>query len=572
MKPLPSPIHVNGFTDSDHLQIPQHPRQRSSSSHSYDSRSSSHEISGPPMSPLKPEPKEPKVTTHVKSKHRHRNDSKSRKHSHRHQQQHQQQALVNHKGHADVDENGHIYCEPASPRDVYSRNIPFHDSEPFECHVKVRRNPLDDNQEQGGLSVNIPSVANGPASLSNTLKGDSNINTKPESSQRTRGHRNNRYRELPCPTIYGTDISIEYNGKIPKRNTVYSLSRDSGVNCVGLTDTSGNLQSGKEKRLSGLNVLNNQTGTGSRLAGGSSSTTTLNNHNRTSFDSNLVMHQAQVHGTADYVSHSHQDSGFSSPRTDNEFAIHNTSSELFNSLPLNTSNHLSLDTSLGGHKNCLRSGSGKDSSTERKQLGNVQKSKEVDQSRDKENRLRHPAVSVESIPITSSEKYPSYGHLHSYDERDTNTTTSSSKSSSSKVTVLERPLQTDGHNFTTSHTPRSKGKGHISHDQLQSSLVKESPYMEIQAVPDCPLHGEQQRSSRNLADQKEDSFKRHSIAMRETKHHSGQWDHHRQSNHRYHSGVDPSTRKALESANRGQHGASDPRLAFLGDCEVVGIV
>ncbi|XP_029651203.1 uncharacterized protein LOC115224440 isoform X2 [Octopus sinensis] len=38
-----------------------------------------------------------------------------------------------------------------------------------------------------------------------------------------------------CEDYYGNDISIEYKGKLPNKYSMYAYSRDSGVNCIGLS-------------------------------------------------------------------------------------------------------------------------------------------------------------------------------------------------------------------------------------------------------------------------------------------------------------------------------------------------
>ncbi|KAJ8318478.1 hypothetical protein KUTeg_003569 [Tegillarca granosa] len=44
----------------------------------------------------------------------------------------------------------------------------------------------------------------------------------------------NHYSMTPYNIPPGNDISFEYQGRLPKKNSAYAVSRDSGVNCVGL--------------------------------------------------------------------------------------------------------------------------------------------------------------------------------------------------------------------------------------------------------------------------------------------------------------------------------------------------
>ena len=115
----------------------------------------------------------------------------------------------------------------------------------------------------------------------------------------------------------GNDISIEYHGRVPKRNTGYSMSRDSGVNCIGLTEASYLPRIDRTpntRNHSNEVILNNECHLKHSIPQAAS---TPNN--------NLVVHKATAHDT---ITKLPQDSGFSSPRIEAEKSQHNNSCKI----------------------------------------------------------------------------------------------------------------------------------------------------------------------------------------------------------------------------------------------------
>lgn len=101
-----------------------------------------------------------------------------------------------------------------------------------------------------------------------------------------------KYREMHCASFPNSDIGIEYNVRMPRKHSRMSQSRDSGVNCVVLTD--------KHTGQPTVPPLQNH------LAH-------LEQHdNRSPVNHWLSTHEAQIHSIPEHV---HEDSGFNSPRT-----------------------------------------------------------------------------------------------------------------------------------------------------------------------------------------------------------------------------------------------------------------
>lgn len=525
MKPCPLPADINGHHNTNNgLHSNLHvPRQQSSSSHSHDSRSSSFDVSPSPHR-----------GGHDNHKHRHRSSSKGRRHSLRHPP-----TAANPNEYVEYDRDSHIYCEPSNPPNLYARNIQY-EGVGAETSTPVHSNnksmSLNSKQQKQAISSNGRDVVD---------SHDGVPHSKSLPSPRPKSARLIRYKELQCPSFCGNDISIEYKGRMPKRNSHFSLSRDSGVNCVGLKEGTGNQQSLKDCKLT---VLNNQTGpTNSRSNGALN----LSNHNRVSAETTFPVQQDA--GVPELVPHSHQDSGFSSPRTDATKAY---ADYHHHSLPLNISTD-SNNRGPGSGKLQSKTLPTKVLDSKPPNTGSHSHREGGRTEKGKENKIR--GLSQDSIQITSSEKYPSYGQLHILEE-----TGSSSRSGSSKTTVVER-----------SGDPAVKGgpRGFLSLDTTTPSPSKhDSTYMEIQLVTsDCPIHGDSPRTSHH----KDDVTKRHSHGnkTRDNKHHSGQWNHHRLSSNVHHYGNLEKTVNGKDSRGQQQHqNSSSSRLAFLGDCEVVGIL
>lgn len=156
------------------------PRPHSCSSHSHDSWSSGHELS--PSHPTR-------CPSHHKARDRPRSQttspSKSRKRASHKLQSPQDYDLSR--------QESNFYYEPESV-DSYVLNQP-------PPRLPQRRNEPD------------PEYVN--------LMDFSKTSTAPQ---------------LACPGLCGSDISVRYLGQMPKKNVSYSMSRDSGVNCIGLAE------------------------------------------------------------------------------------------------------------------------------------------------------------------------------------------------------------------------------------------------------------------------------------------------------------------------------------------------
>ena len=116
---------------------------------------------------------------------------------------------------------------------------------------------------------------------------------QPQSNQR-KSRVFKKYRELHCGSFPTSDISIEYHGKLPGKNSKMSQSRDSGVNCVGLQ---------QPQHHNGVTPLNN-----------SAHLTTHHSPGATTCEhacNGQISHQVQVHRIPEDV---HEDGGFQSPR------------------------------------------------------------------------------------------------------------------------------------------------------------------------------------------------------------------------------------------------------------------
>ena len=168
------------------------------------------------------------------------------------------------------------------------------------AHRHRAEDEVDSDQEDSNLYCEPEFKYNPHHSGMNTAK-EQFTGEKPSLPPRTfhyNKHRNHK-------NHLGNDISIEYYGRMPKRNTGYSMSRDSGVNCVGLTDASclphiertpTTVTHGNVDVIlnNGCHAKNNNPQATSTPRG----------------DNNLKVHQATVHEPSKLA----QDSGFSSPR------------------------------------------------------------------------------------------------------------------------------------------------------------------------------------------------------------------------------------------------------------------
>ena len=146
-----------------------------------------------------------------------------------------------------------------------------------------------------------------------------------------------KYREMYCAS-FPNDTTSEYIGKLPSKETGYSMSRDSGVNCVGLNQGEGVKVVTKvsetveeTQKISPPNPppLNNQTQQPPpkqhqhqqqqvlELNNLRFVQTTFHNDNANS----VTVHKAQIHCIPET---SQEDSGFNSPRLDNLDSLNNT--------------------------------------------------------------------------------------------------------------------------------------------------------------------------------------------------------------------------------------------------------
>ena len=110
-----------------------------------------------------------------------------------------------------------------------------------------------------------------------------------------------KYRELQCKSFpNNNDITIQYNGHLSMKNTGCTKSRDSGVNCIGLRN---NQPSGKVNKKSESPIpesLNNG----------------LNvNKSNISPTPKSLLHSTPKSLIHSIPEHSHEDSGFNSPKT-----------------------------------------------------------------------------------------------------------------------------------------------------------------------------------------------------------------------------------------------------------------
>ena len=203
---------------------------------------------------------------------------------------------------------------------------------------------------------------------------------------------------------FGNDINIEYHGRMPRRNTGLSMSRDSGVNCVGLTDaTCFQLERTPNSKKHNDTVLNNEHYVKNSIPQAAS----------TPRENNLVVHQATVHETHVKLP---QDSGFSSPRVDAD----------------------AMQPQEQGFKSFAK----------HNQMGKSERGKH----RAKRNsaafkQRRNIFLSSDSLEITGSEFYPSYhgGVIPDIQQRNNQEQngqqpgSSSISTSSTNQTVVERP-------------------------------------------------------------------------------------------------------------------------------------
>ena len=292
------PPHLGGFLDDSFHAGGAIPRQRSTSSAS--SRSSSYqEIPGSPSK--KQELMEPVVKTRKVRRH-----SSHRKSSDRHSKLHPQTIL----------ENGDFDVRPKSGS---SRNKQYENLDDVNRHGDTLEESAGHYQDINDLSTH-----------QQPLEGEPNVADNPFHSQKHR-HRPGqkarifrKYREMHCTSFCDNDISIEYHGKLPKKDSMFSMSRDSGVNCVGLgnalittstpSDAVKNSSCVQSQRSSTPVQLNNQ-----QLQSSTQQQQQPNNlkiiettFNNDSANTITIHHQAQIHCIPEM---SQEDSGFNSPRT-----------------------------------------------------------------------------------------------------------------------------------------------------------------------------------------------------------------------------------------------------------------
>ena len=148
-----------------------------------------------------------------------------------------------------------------------------------------------------------------------------------------------KYREMKCGSFLSNDINVEYQGRLDKRASQFAKSRDSGVNCVGLSLTeTNNMDGGPQTKLvnsdgarpssQALQQVNNLSGgEATKLSNLSPQVQAQNSpthssprvaspaHNSPAVASpahNSLVHEVLVHHSPENV---HEDSGFNSPRT-----------------------------------------------------------------------------------------------------------------------------------------------------------------------------------------------------------------------------------------------------------------
>ena len=328
------------------------------------------------------------------------------------------------------------------------------------------------------------------------------------------------------------------------------MSRDSGVNCIGLGENSktGNPR-GKQQRMptGSMNILNNQT----------------REQCQRNYENNVVSHQAMVHVPDHLVNQ--QDSGFSSPRTDPD-----NNSSLYQQI-----NNLSMDQ-CNNDSNSVKSAteqtdSGRKDQVLTRETNNNSSKPEMDRYAGRKSGHDHAekvggkrsAVSMETLTITGSEVYPPYMPPPSFavEKEGGSLTPSSSWSGSSKQTVMERFPHLNGHALSTSNP---------------GSLVRNEPYMELQVAHDCPYHGDAAQGHMKGYERSP----RRSRYRQPSQGAGGQCPVHTHPGDRQTTRND-SVRRSLtdkmvanmtDSHQRANQKGHDPRLAFLGDVEVVGIV
>ena len=128
---------------------------------------------------------------------------------------------------------------------------------------------------------------------------ESNIYCEPDSVRASEGMATPQYKGHPH-SLRGNDISVQYYGRMPRKGAFMSMSRDSGVNCIGMEPSSSRLQSR------------------SRSSGKRSHSTGRTQKQAPPRASSPIKHQAMVHQPPGGAA-MHQDSGFSSPRTDGDY-------------------------------------------------------------------------------------------------------------------------------------------------------------------------------------------------------------------------------------------------------------
>jgi hypothetical protein len=107
-----------------------------------------------------------------------------------------------------------------------------------------------------------------------------------------------KYREMKCTSFCTNDISVEYCGKMPRKSHGISKSRDSGVNCIGLSNSNV-----PKPQMYGKNHYNAYQMPVSNCE--------EPGKDNTAPRPNALVHQAQIHM---HPGASHEDSGFNSMR------------------------------------------------------------------------------------------------------------------------------------------------------------------------------------------------------------------------------------------------------------------
>ena len=297
-------------------------------------------------------------------KHHNHHRRPSRKHS-----RGRKNSVRRHIGMESDGEESNLYCEPEFQHDAHHEGR-LKQQGPSEKN-------LDTPDDMGGNKPNLPP----PRNLID-------------------------YKKHGLPDHIGNDISIQYHGRMPRRNTGCSLSRDSGVNCIGLTEAPCfPVERTPNTRKNGWDdaILNNRHIKNSVPQAAS-----------TPRENNLIVHQATVHETLVKLP---QDSGFSSPRLEAETSL----SQQRHHETFTKSHHLGKS----------------DRDKYRTRRGSASKQK------------RNIFLSSDSLEITGSEFYPSYhgGIIPDHQSRDIQGQkehqqqpgSSSISTSSTNQTVLERP-------------------------------------------------------------------------------------------------------------------------------------